>query len=97
MTDAGSAEKCSKCDAPILWAATVNGKPQPLDADPDPAGNIRLTGGYKPTRRGALPACAVIPKKELEPSLLGEVPGERYMPHHATCPFAYEFRREAKG
>lgn len=87
---------CSKCAAPLLWAATVNGKMQPLDADPNPAGNIRLTGGFKATKRGALPACAVIPKAELEPSLLPAVVEDRYMPHHATCPNADEFRRQAR-
>lgn len=82
---------CSKCSAPILWVATKNAKMQPLDAEPNPDGNIRLTGDYRQTDRGVLPESAVITKAE-EPVLFGDEV-VRYMPHHATCPFAEEFRK----
>ncbi len=92
----GDRSVCSECDAPILWAATVNGKPQPLDAEPNDAGNLRLTDEYVSTRMGALQRVLVI-KKGDQLGLLGEE-GPRYMPHHATCPYADRFRKpkEAK-
>lgn len=84
---------CSKCHADILWVATKNGKMQPLDAIPDPAGNVRLEepAVYRSTQRGALRASQVITKAERES--LFPIEGDRYMPHHATCPFAEEFRK----
>lgn len=96
MTGPSSGSTCSKCQAPILWAATVNGKMQPLDAEPNPDGNIRLTPNYRQTDRGVLQECRVIPKTELARDGLFEDPNPRYMPHHATCPFAEEFRRPKK-
>lgn len=33
---------CGSCDAPIIWASTVKGRPMPVDAEPDPDGNILL-------------------------------------------------------
>lgn len=92
---------CSKCDAPILWCATVNGKMQPIDFEPNPAGNMRLSGNYRQTDRGTLPEVVVIRKAELEAEKLQllETPpdrSDRYMPHHATCPNADEFRRPKK-
>lgn len=87
--------KCSKCDEPILWCATVNGKMQPLDLAPNPDGNIVLTKNFRPTERGVLQECRVLTKAEREPGLFTEDTEERFMPHHATCPFAYEFRRKA--
>lgn len=85
-----SGPRCSKCGAKILWVATKNGKMQPLDAIPNEAGNIRLTANYRMTERGALQESAVIPK-DVAPTLFGD-PVVRYMPHHATCPYADEFR-----
>ena len=83
------------CGAPILWVATVNGKMQPLDLDPNPDGNIRLIDTYRQTERGVLQKCRVIPKAELAGSLFGD-DEPRYMPHHATCPHAEQFRRPKK-
>jgi hypothetical protein len=62
---------CRACGAPIIWARTGSGKAMPLDAQPNPAGNVELTGD----------SCKVWgtahdwPEDQL-----------RYMPHHATCP-----------
>lgn len=82
--------RCSKCGAPITWIVTVNGKFMPLDRDPSPDGNMRLTGKYRRTERGAQPEAVVVPKAERESMFPPE--GDRYMPHHATCPKAAEFR-----
>jgi hypothetical protein len=38
-------DPCRSCGAPIIWAITDRGKRLPLDAMPNPAGNVRLTGG----------------------------------------------------
>lgn len=34
---------CRVCPASIVWAVTVNGKAIPVDAEPSPDGNVRLT------------------------------------------------------
>ena len=34
--------ECRSCGAPITWAITDQGRRIPLDAKPNPAGNIRL-------------------------------------------------------
>lgn len=83
--------ECSKCHAPIVWCATVNGKMQPIDAEPNPDGNLRMTPNFRPTERGVLQEVVVIRKDE-QPDLFAD-PVVRYMPHHATCPFADEFRK----
>lgn len=84
--------QCGSCGAAILWGGTKNGKPQPLNAEPDPAGNIRFLEPtvFRATPRGALKAVEVITKAERE-SLFPPT-GDRYMPHHATCPFAAQHR-----
>ncbi len=37
--------KCRTCEAPILWASTVNGKQMPLDEEPSPSGTFCYSGG----------------------------------------------------
>ncbi|HAM56177.1 MAG TPA: hypothetical protein DCQ64_12545 [Candidatus Rokubacteria bacterium] len=69
-----SSGKCKGCGAPILWATTRNGKPIPLDRDPDPKGNIVLAG----------------PLARLFTA--DDAGATRYMPHHATCPKAKQFK-----
>src|SRR5262249_11251830 len=83
---------CSACKAPIRWAVTIHGKLQPLNRDPDPAGNVVLTGELVfVAGKGVHPRSRVLTKKQREPSLLA-VEEERYMPHHATCPKVAQFR-----
>jgi len=60
-------------------AITANGKQQPIDAEPDPKGNLVLE------RKGAVTVARVAD--------LFDKPGERFMPHHATCPNADDWRR----
>lgn len=64
---------CRACPAEIRWARTTNGKTIPLDAEPDPAGNVRLVDDV---------AHVIGPDPTLDP----DDDGVRYMPHHATCP-----------
>lgn len=81
--------RCSKCHAHIKWCATVNAKMQPIDAEPDPKGNLRLIDEYVQTERGVLQR--VLVAKADAPALDDD--GLRYMPHHASCKFAAEFRK----
>lgn len=80
---------CSRCKAEITWCATVNGKMQPIDRQPNPAGNLRLVDEYVQTQRGILQRVLVAKPGEL--SLDDD--GVRYMPHHATCPDVEDFRK----
>lgn len=64
---------------------------QPLDREPNEAGNLRLTKNFRPTNRGVLQEVVVI-KKDDQLDLFAD-PVVRYMPHHATCPYADEFRK----
>lgn len=83
---------CSKCDAPIKWFSTVNGKPQPVDREPNPDGNLIVTGNYRHVERmGALEEIRVVTKAERESMFPPE--GDRWMPHHATCPNVADFRK----
>lgn len=45
MTPPTLTSTCRSCGAPIIWAHTPNGKSMPLDAEPDPTGNIVLDDG----------------------------------------------------
>lgn len=73
--------RCRSCRAPIRWAWTRNGKAMPVDAEPNPAGNVQLVGDvdHDPT--------AVVYKKT--PALTNR---PLYMPHHATCLDAQDWR-----
>lgn len=82
--------KCRACDAPIIWAVTERGKAMPLDADPDPAGNVIMTGANKVGSNGhAGPEIKVLGNTA---DMFGGEPEVRYMPHHATCPEVEQFR-----
>lgn len=72
------------CGARIRWARTCTGKSQPLDADPNPSGNVVFTEGYDPTG---------VPIVETLGPLDFADTRERFMPHHATCPDAGSFHR----
>lgn len=68
--------RCRSCDAPIIFARTTKGARIPLDAEPNPAGNIELRQGIAHVVTG-----------ERDPDV------QRYMPHHATCPNAADWRQ----
>lgn len=83
--------KCRSCGAPIRWAITTGGASMPLDLEPNPDGNVVMTGRSSRSRMGTLsPEVEVIAGAPL-PGL--EDSRERFMPHHATCPDADEWRR----
>lgn len=69
---------CRSCGAPIIWVPTANGKKMPLDAEPNPSGNVII-------RDGALMVGASAENVRDGEQLL--------MPHWATCPESERFRR----
>lgn len=69
---------CRSCGAEILWVRSAkNGTLMPLDAVPDPNGNVELDDDGHAVVHG-------------QADMLG---GQRFMPHHATCPHADQWRR----
>lgn len=81
--------KCGsiRCDAVIFWAVTRNHKAMPINADPVPDGNAVITTSADGRR---------VEVEVLTPieAMLRE--GDKYMPHHATCPDAAYYRRRGK-
>jgi hypothetical protein len=78
------AEKCKSCGAAIIWATTQSGKLMPLDAAPDPKGNLAVQRYDK-----AIPATLVVPRSEMT-----EVLGlPTHKSHFATCPNAAAHRK----
>ena len=73
--------KCKSCGATIFFIKTKTGKSMPVDAEPSPTGNIRLTetGGE------------VLGKKAAEEARLNGTP--LYLSHYATCPDAAKYRK----
>lgn len=75
--------KTCTCGALILWAKTAKGRPIPLNATPDPKGNIEL-------RDGVARFVKADPNADL--SLLD--PPTRYTTHFVNCPHAAEHRKK---
>ncbi|GAA2364819.1 hypothetical protein [Streptomyces carpaticus] len=71
------ASTCRSCAAPIIWAVTPRQQRMPLDALPDPSGNVAVHRDVA----GRLRARVVSGER---PTLEGS---ERlHMPHFASCP-----------
>lgn len=72
--------KCRSCGAPIIWAMTGRGKTMPVDARPDPKGNVAVVidGGTIRAIVGATPGST----------------GRRHLSHFVTCPDAAKHRRK---
>lgn len=68
---------CRSCGAEIVWKYTENRKRIPLDAEPNPNGNVYFRHGK----------AVVLGAGEFP------VGTTRYMPHHATCPQGKEWKR----
>ena len=75
-------DKCRSCGRPIIWTITTKGKRMPVDANPDPNGNIALDELADGTVRASVTGPS--------PALITE---PRYMSHFATCPEAARWRR----
>lgn len=70
--------QCRWCGAKIIWAKTPGGKNMPLDAEPNPRGNLLLdeSGFVGPALKSENPPA-----------------DRRYMSHFATCPDAAKQRK----
>ena len=75
---------CRACGEPMLFASTRNGKAMPVDALPQPGGNVRLH-----RHDGLLSAEVLGPLEQHGAEENGE---PLHYPHHATCPHADRFR-----
>jgi hypothetical protein len=74
--------KCSSCAADIVWCITRNDKRMPVDAEPNPKGNIVLT-----ERDSAAPSASYVGSFE-------QTDAPRYFSHFMTCEFAETHRRK---
>lgn len=72
---------CSACGAPIVFARSANDRPIPLNAEPDPNGNIWVSADGRAHYR----------------SKANPIPdgAERYTSHFIDCPQAAQFRRRS--
>lgn len=79
--------RCGSCNAPMLWAKTIQGRPIPIDAS-DQGGYLApevVPDGNLTLERGSFPDTAVVRYVQ---------PGEgRYRTHFATCPDGPSHRR----
>lgn len=76
--------KCRECQAPIVWAETESGKRMPLNAGPDPNGNVVAVGHTGQT---------MIVKVGTIQELADAPEGRVYQSHFATCSNPRRFRR----
>lgn len=65
---------CRDCKARVMWAKTETGRNLPVDPTPDDTGNVLIERDVA----GVLQAWTLGPNDTR--------PGQRYMPHFATCP-----------
>jgi hypothetical protein len=79
FTEKTNLYNCKSCGAPIVWVRMRSDKMMPVDANPDPRGNIEIFDGFG----------SVIEKTDLFPGR------DRYISHWATCPNAQEHRKKA--
>lgn len=78
--------RCRSCDAEIFWATSQSGKAMPLNAKPDPFGNVKIYG------RPAACSAVVLAGSDLEAARADGV--RLFMPHHATCPQGGAWRKK---
>ena len=88
-----ASSKCEACGAPIVWRPSEStGKRAPINAEPDPNGNImvvRQTGAYRVLTKAML--------AEMEGSLFEKATrNDRYTNHFATCPQADKFKSRGR-
>jgi len=69
---------CKGCGASMFYVKTERGKYMPLNAEPDPKGNIVVFDGTA---------------RVFRPGLLFDTAEPRYTSHYATCPKHQQFRR----
>lgn len=84
--------RCKSCGAEIIWAATSQGKAMPVDAEPNPDGNVLVT-----KRSGMVPLATVMGRDKAGDmaELLADDLSSAHTSHFATCPHAAAHRRQA--
>lgn len=75
-------DRCSSCQAPIIWSVTETGRKCPIDADPVPDGNLILV------KQLIGPPLMKVFNEKTHPNW-----PRRYVSHFATCAHAAEHRR----
>lgn len=89
---------CSSCGAPVRWARTSSGKAIPLDAEPDPAGNLLVVDQHGQVVPASVARSAVTRglahvqvarrgPRSIDPEL------PHWRSHFATCAHAAAHRR----
>jgi hypothetical protein len=73
---------CRSCNADIIWVTTKAGRNMPVDAQPNPNGNVELL----PAADGRSYYAGIHSNRPIVPTTL-------YMPHHATCPQGSQWRK----
>lgn len=73
---------CSSCGANIVWIKTPKGKSMPLDATPNPEGNVVIRDGLAVVLTAA------------EKAVVPSVGPRRWLPHWVGCPSAQTHRKE---
>jgi hypothetical protein len=88
---------CSSCGAPITWARTSSGKAIPLDAGPDPTGNLLVVDRHgttlpAPVARAAVERgyATVMVARRGHRSIDPDLP--HWRSHFSTCPHAHRHR-----
>jgi hypothetical protein len=84
-------DACRSCHAPIIWAYTRTGI-MPLDAEPAPAGNIRVTWVGWPPEATPSAHATILNREQAQDA--GE---PLYVSHFATCPQASTWRKRGPG
>lgn len=77
-------DQCNYCAAPIRWITTSTGKSMPVDAAPDPNGNVAILGGK----------AAVLGPAKATAARAGGV--ELHLHHAVNCPNAKLWNRGAR-
>lgn len=83
---------CRSCAAPIRWTVTTFGKPLPVDAAPDPTGNVVQVDTVEHRARSGGPL-EVVPLVRVEPPGMFPDGRPRWQPHFATCKQADQWRK----
>lgn len=78
---------CRSCGAPVIWTVTSKGKRMPVDAEPNPAGNVVLQSQPEG------PPLAVYYSGKAGAPPTAYSPRERHTSHFANCKQAGEWRR----
>lgn len=83
--------RCDSCGAEIFFAInTTTSRRMPIDAQPNPNGNVTIDGDPRSVTDRLDLAATVLAGFDLE--LARTAGDELYMPHFATCPDADEWK-----